>query len=150
MSQLPLLSQHPTISFRNPSKSANKKLISLTPLIDVVFILLIFFMLASNFIEWASIQVSVAPVSEMRAFDEKQNMVVVVGEKEVWFNEENIAFTQISEHVLAHLQTYPAAILHIQPKAQVSIQHLVDVIDSLQQSGISTYTLVADPDWQGE
>ena len=35
------------------------RLISLTPLIDVVFILLIFFMLASSFLDWRSVDLSV-------------------------------------------------------------------------------------------
>ena len=34
---------------------SRRRLISLTPLIDVVFILLIFFMLASSFLDWRAI-----------------------------------------------------------------------------------------------
>ncbi|MDP7242489.1 MAG: biopolymer transporter ExbD, partial [Rhodospirillales bacterium] len=36
------------------------RLISLTPLIDVVFILLVFFMLASSFLDWRSIDLTVS------------------------------------------------------------------------------------------
>lgn len=36
------------------------RLISLTPLIDVVFILLIFFMLASSFLDWRSVDLTVS------------------------------------------------------------------------------------------
>ena len=35
-----------------------RPLISLTPLIDVVFILLVFFMLASSFLDWRSIDLN--------------------------------------------------------------------------------------------
>ena len=41
-------------------KPRRGRLISLTPLIDVVFILLVFFMLASNFSNWRSIDLSPA------------------------------------------------------------------------------------------
>ena len=48
------------------------RLISLTPLIDVVFILLVFFMLASSFLDWRSINLTVssgvgAATSDQRA-----------------------------------------------------------------------------------
>ncbi len=38
-----------------------RRLVSLTPLIDVVFILLIFFMLASTFVEWQAFDVDAPP-----------------------------------------------------------------------------------------
>ena len=38
----------------------SKRLISLTPLIDVVFILLVFFMLASSYLDWHSIGLSIS------------------------------------------------------------------------------------------
>ena len=46
--------------------AAQKKrpLISLTPLIDVVFILLVFFMLASSFLDWRSIDLSTPAAAE--------------------------------------------------------------------------------------
>ncbi|MBE0485621.1 biopolymer transporter ExbD [Marinobacter sp.] len=40
--------------------SSSKKLIGLTPLIDVVFILLLFFMLTSSFIQWQSMDLMVS------------------------------------------------------------------------------------------
>ena len=39
-------------------KPVHRRAISLTPLIDVVFILLLFFMLSSTFIQWRQIDVS--------------------------------------------------------------------------------------------
>ncbi|MDX1606672.1 MAG: biopolymer transporter ExbD, partial [Candidatus Competibacterales bacterium] len=39
---------------------SRRRIISLTPLIDVVFILLFFFMLASSFIQWRSIDLGLA------------------------------------------------------------------------------------------
>lgn len=40
--------------------ASSKKLIGLTPLIDVVFILLLFFMLTSSFIQWQSLDLMVS------------------------------------------------------------------------------------------
>ena len=42
-------------------KSSRKLIIGLTPLIDVVFILFVFFMLSSSFTKWNTLQLSVVP-----------------------------------------------------------------------------------------
>lgn len=41
---------------------SRKRFISLTPLINVVFILLVFFMLASNYLQWRSIELNAPAV----------------------------------------------------------------------------------------
>ena len=46
------------MQFGQPRPSG--RLISLTPLIDVVFILLVFFMLASSFLDWRSVDLTVS------------------------------------------------------------------------------------------
>jgi biopolymer transport protein ExbD len=41
---------------RFDAPAPHRRLISLTPLIDVVFILLVFFMLASSLIKWQAVE----------------------------------------------------------------------------------------------
>ncbi|THK40217.1 hypothetical protein E8Q33_15080, partial [Methylophaga sp. SB9B] len=43
--------------------AAKRRLISLTPLIDVVFILLLFFMLSSGFTQWRQMDITAASES---------------------------------------------------------------------------------------
>ncbi|OOC09384.1 ExbD/TolR family protein, partial [Thioalkalivibrio halophilus] len=45
--------EQPTLDTGRPRR---RNLISLTPLIDVVFILLVFFMLASSFLDWRAVE----------------------------------------------------------------------------------------------
>ena len=52
--------------------------ISLTPLIDVVFILLVFFMLASSFLDWRSITLA-APSAEAYGISAKAHGKVPKG-----------------------------------------------------------------------
>ncbi len=133
------------LSFNKPKPP--KRLVSLTALIDMVFILLMFFMLATNFTISNSISVGVAPVSEVQGFDKKGSILIEVNEGEFLFNDEVVEEAQLAARVLAHLQLYPEAVLHIQPKVNTSIQHVIDVIDLMQQEGITNFTLVPDPQW---
>jgi biopolymer transport protein ExbD len=52
------------------------RLISLTPLIDVVFILLVFFMLASSFLDWRSVDLTVS--SGARAATSAQRAILII------------------------------------------------------------------------
>jgi biopolymer transport protein ExbD len=61
------------MQFSQPRPSG--RLISLTPLIDVVFILLVFFMLASSFLDWRSVDLTVS--SGTANASAKQHAIVV-------------------------------------------------------------------------
>lgn len=53
-------------SFRLPNRQRRtRSLVSLTPLIDVVFILLIFLMLVSNFLDQSAIEISMGAAGEV-------------------------------------------------------------------------------------
>jgi biopolymer transport protein ExbD len=52
----PDLCNPPRLAAKQPPRRA---VVSLTPLIDVVFILLVFFMLASSFVKWRAIHPAV-------------------------------------------------------------------------------------------
>ena len=61
------------MQFKNAQ--SRRSLVSLTPLIDVVFILLIFFMLASNFVDWQFIEFSIGESEEV-VIDQKSTSVI--------------------------------------------------------------------------
>lgn len=62
--------------FSPPSEARRRAVVSLTPLIDVVFILLVFFMLASSFLDWRAIDLDV-PGSQAASSAEDSGMLVV-------------------------------------------------------------------------
>ena len=65
---------------RLESDEAAPRPISLTPLIDVVFILLIFFMLASSFLDWRAVDrrhVQIAPLGQQEG-DHRRDLIQLV------------------------------------------------------------------------
>src|SRR3546814_18552679 len=66
------------------SKGGRRRLISLTPLIDVVFILLVFFMLASSFVDWRAIVLD-TPAAATRAGASEGALLVRVGRDRIDF-----------------------------------------------------------------
>lgn len=117
-----------------------KQLISLTPLIDVVFILLLFFMLSSTFSRSQQIELKTASGGEKQQQTESVNVVLVSGNEvtlsEVPYHTASAEFS----HLLAKLamddkQVYLAA------KPNIEVQQLISLIDQIREAGISRLNL---------
>ncbi|WP_421705096.1 ExbD/TolR family protein [Alloalcanivorax xenomutans] len=77
--------------------------ISLTPLIDVVFILLVFFMLATRFGAWKDLPVSVVPSEAVERQDDKTWLELHVNaEGKVDWNGEALSLEQLGERLAGH------------------------------------------------
>ena len=77
------------------SAPRKKSLVNLTPLIDVVFILLIFFMLASNFIQWHYIELSVGDASDIDIDYEKISIISINSDKSYSLNQQALPLDSI-------------------------------------------------------
>lgn len=120
-------------------QQVHRRAISLTPLIDVVFILLLFFMLSSTFIQWRQIDVS-AP-SEAEADIKTQRIIKLVSDAgEFTFEGERFSannFTAVSGLVAQDKD----AIYVIQVEAGLRTQSMINLLDVFKQAGAKSVTL---------
>ena len=105
--------------------------IGLTPLIDVVFILLVFFMLATRFIDLARQPLSVAVTGEPRAANEQVLFIRVLDESLIELNGERLTLEQAGES-LAKQAPQP---VYVDSDGEASLQAVLRVTDLLQASG---------------
>ncbi len=105
--------------------------IGLTPLIDVVFILLVFFMLATRFIDLARQPLSVAVTGEPRPADEQVLLIRVLDESLIELNGERLTLDQAAEN-LARQAPQP---VYVDSDGEASLQAVLRVTDLLQASG---------------
>ena len=113
--------------------SGSRRLISLTPLIDVVFILLLFFMLASNLAQWRAISVSTASSEKEMEITPLRIQLKTDGSLRLDGIHTNLEtlLTQVGEAVLDQ----PSRPLIVQPDDTVSLQAIVSLLDSLRAAG---------------
>lgn len=110
-----------------------RALVSLTPLIDVVFILLIFFMLASNFIDWQFIEFNIGE-SEQVAIDYENTSVITVDSDEGYsLNGERKDFNSIISIVRERCRKNVDHPIIIQPNDDVALQSLVTLLDKINE-----------------
>lgn len=117
-----------------------RPIISLTPLIDVVFILLIFFMLASSFLEWRAIDLD-PPVQAAAATSSDGAVVVEIDKEGLALDGRPVTFETLAERVTAARADKPESPVLIQPSEGIPLQQAVDVLDTLQAAGIEGITL---------
>ncbi len=117
-----------------------RTLISLTPLIDVVFILLVFFMLATSFLDWRAIDVSVAQDGSGPASPEGA-LLVEVRTGELRLAGRPIGAEAMLSRVRARLTREPDQAVVVKPAAGVSLQRTVTVLDMLSGVGVRELSL---------
>ena len=123
----------------NPRRRRN--LISLTPLIDVVFILLVFFMLASSFLDWRAIELD--PPQRAGGGDAMTGaMLVEVRADGLRLAGEAIELPMLAERLRQQSDADPDLRIMIQPGEGVSLQRTVDVLDRLDQADIDNVSLI--------
>ncbi|MCB9958292.1 MAG: biopolymer transporter ExbD [Rhodospirillaceae bacterium] len=117
-----------------------RSLISLTPLIDVVFILVIFFMLASSFVDWRSIEVASRAGAEGGAAGAGA-LLVEVRAGGVRLSGEPMSLEALS----ARLADVPERRVLVRPERGVAVQDLVAVLDRISAAGVSDVSLAGSP-----
>ena len=105
--------------------------IGLTPLIDVVFILLVFFMLATRFIDLARQPLSVAVAGEERPLDDSVMLIRVLSASSIELNGKQMSLEQARQQ----LRDAPAQPVYVDSAAEASLQAVLRVTDMLQQVG---------------
>lgn len=118
--------------------------ISLTPLIDVVFILLIFFMLASSFLDQRAIQLG-APAAAVGGASLEGALLVELRRDGLRLAGERLALPQLMARLAEHAARNPAQRVLIKPAPGVSLQDAVALLDRVAASGLSEVAFVRDP-----
>ena len=106
-----------------------RRLVSLTPMIDVVFLLLVFFMLVSRFAVENAAEVS-ASQSAGAGLLEGAPRLVLVEALGVRLNGAPIALEDLGRALLE--RSSPGAAIVLQADGDVSVQRLIDVIDVIE------------------
>lgn len=115
--------------------------ISLTPLIDVVFILLVFFMLASNFLDWREVRLSAAgPAGSSASVEGAMLLDVTPGGLRI--SGVAVSEEELEARVSERLRSKPDQRFLLRPAPGVDMQRLARVLDRLGAAGARDVALM--------
>lgn len=113
-----------------------KRIVSLTPLIDVVFLLLIFFMLASTFLQTQSLAVlTPAPNPDEVETDRHVVEVWVMTDGSLRLDGEQTEAGNLSDGIRRNLGGDPEAVVSILAEKGAAVQPLISAIEAARNAG---------------
>lgn len=129
---------------RSVSSQEQAQAIDLTPMLDVVFIMLIFFIVTATFIKETGVDVQ--RVEAITADKRNVSVLVAINEhNEIWIDKKKVNPRAIKLHILRLHAENPNGGLVIQADKKADIEMLVLVADAAKSAGIvdvSVATLV--------
>ena len=127
---------------RNIAFEEEENEINLTPMLDVVFIMLIFFIVTASFIKEAGIDVNRpdAPMTESKPED-ANILVMINANDEVWIDRRLIDPRAIRANIERLHAENPQGSVVIQANNASSNKMLVTVMDSARQAGVYSISI---------
>jgi biopolymer transport protein ExbD len=118
----------------NRSKRMTKE-ISMIPLINLVFLLLIFFLVAGTIEKFDIIAVDIPVADNGRPLDAGQINIVIGQYNEILLNDELVTIEQLRDRVKASLSSNPHKIISLKSDSRLEASKMVAIMDLLRIAG---------------
>ena len=118
-----------------------KQELNVAPLIDVVFLLLIFFMLASTFIKPEAIDLMLEGSSTGGSSAEEMLNIEVVVDGTIRLNGLRLSMPQLEAELASRIQGDQTRPVTIKAGAEVPVQTLVNIMDRVRAAGTNNLRL---------
>lgn len=117
--------------------------INITPMLDIVFIMLIFFIVTTSFVKETGIDVS-RPTAQTAQNKPKGSILIAVRENgEVWMNKREIELRAVRANVeRAHAENPEGSVVIIADKSSET-GVLVEVMDQVKLAGVDAISVAA-------
>ena len=117
--------------------------INITPLIDIVFLLLVFFMLATSFIQKSTIEINLSSGKTVKIDNAKNTAVVILNKKGlIYLNNKLIKVTNIRNEIKNIIEKNPKYKILIKSHKKVPVQKVIRLIEEVRLAGTDNIKLV--------
>ena len=129
---------------KEPKK--NSSFLDITPIVDTVFNLLIFFALSLNFISTPGIRVNLPKSTAQEISLEKKDIrVVITSTGQLYLNERPVDLTGLAAHFRKAAESNRETQILIQADQQVAHGKVVEVMDLARNAGLRRLAIVTQP-----
>ena len=135
------------MQFRKKTVIHEKLMVTLnmTPLIDCVLQLLIFFMLSSSFVLQTGIHVDLPKARAPRLQDEQNIIITITRTNEIFLNDEKITTEQLPNSLLEKVTKSKDKTVLVKPDRRVETGKLVEVMGIAKSVGVESLGIVTEP-----
>lgn len=118
--------------------------IDLTPMLDIVFIMLIFFIVTSSFVRESGVEVNKPTAAHAVSQKEVGIFIAITANNEIYLNKRQVDIERVSATLAPLLLDKPHASLVIQADELAYNGTVVKVMDAAKEAGIKQIALAAE------
>ena len=119
--------------------------IDLTPMLDVVFIMLIFFIVVASFIKEAGVEVNRPDDNQPDDPEDSTSILVeVASDNQIWMENRRVDIRAVRANIQRLLAEDPEAPLTIKVEKGAEAGIVVDVADAARESGVAAVNWASD------
>jgi len=134
------------MAFTTPKGQTRTSLadINITPLVDVVLVLLIIFMLTAPILE-SGIEVDLPKTHTVKAISDEKVVVTIDRSQNIYVGNDPVNIHRIGSYVLDHLRGEGNTPVFIRCDQNVPFGAFATVVDALKQANLTNINVVTEP-----
>ncbi|WP_028294750.1 ExbD/TolR family protein [Oceanobacter kriegii] len=127
--------------FSNLTPQAEEGEIDITPMLDVVFIMLIFFIVTASFVKETGIEVN-RPDASTASAKPRANILIAINDMgEIWIDKRKVDESQVRANIERMHAENPQGTVVIQADQEAKTRTLVAVMDAARAAGVYDVSL---------
>ena len=128
---------------RYSNDSSDEAAIDMTPMLDIVFIMLIFFLVTTSFVKEAGLEVN-RPTASSAQTVKKGNIMVAIGAAgDVWVDKRRIEVDAVRANIERLRAESPDGAVVIQADTEANAGVVVKVMDQIKMAGVESISIAA-------
>jgi len=118
--------------------------INVTPLVDVVLVLLIIFMVTAPVLQ-SGIEVAVPHTRTVKEITEERMVVTIDRDQRVFLNSQPVNINEIGQRIREKVRDPQGQSVYVRADENVPFGAFASVMDAVKQSGITNVSIVTQP-----
>ncbi|MFN3567705.1 MAG: ExbD/TolR family protein [Caldimicrobium sp.] len=118
--------------------------INIAPLVDVVFLLLLFFMLTSHLIQEPVIKLKLPESKTSTADEGTTKTIYITKEGDIYFMNTKVNLSELQSLLKERLSDKEQELIRIKADRESNVGILISVIDEVRLAGVKHYSIVTE------
>ena len=129
---------------RHNARAQEEQSIDLTPMLDVVFIMLIFFIVTASFIKETGVEVDRPDAVTAEAKPNAAILIAVNSNSEIWVDKRRIDVRAVRSNVERLRAENPEGAVVIQADEKALAEVIIEVMDAVRDAGVFDVSLATE------
>ncbi|MFY8272658.1 ExbD/TolR family protein [Pseudoalteromonas sp. SSDWG2] len=126
--------------FREQEEAA----VDMTPMLDIVFIMLIFFIVTTSFVKEAGIDVNKPEAAQATKQKNANIFIAIRSNGEIWMDKRQVDAERVAANIERLLAEQPTEVVIIQADKEAKHGVVVKVMDQIKAAGIDKISIAGD------